>query len=93
MKLTDLYLHRAEFCLYALRAYCTNLYTVGKQVIDEKEFLAFYESLMEREVLHVIFDQVRKKSNYQKSWWVKFGYSEKSTKFEKIFHLKFDATQ
>ena len=31
----------------------------GKQVIDEKEFLAFYESLMEREVLHVIFDQVR----------------------------------
>ena len=28
-------------------------------MIDEKEFLAFYESLMEREVLHVIFDQVR----------------------------------
>ena len=24
---------------------------------------------------------------------VKFGYSEKATKFEKIFHLKFDATQ
>ena len=23
----------------------------------------------------------------------KFGYSEKATKFEKIFHLKFDATQ
>ena len=31
----------------------------GKQVIDEKEFLDFYNSLMEREVLHVIFDQVR----------------------------------
>ena len=31
----------------------------GKQVIDEREFLAFYNSLMEREVLHVIFDQVR----------------------------------
>ena len=30
----------------------------GKQVIDEKEFLDFYNSLMEREVLHVIFDQV-----------------------------------
>ena len=24
---------------------------------------------------------------------VKFGYSEKITKFEKIFHLEFDATQ
>ena len=24
---------------------------------------------------------------------VKFGYSGKATKFEKIFHLKFDATQ
>ena len=24
---------------------------------------------------------------------VKFGYFEKATKFEKIFHLKFDATQ
>ena len=24
---------------------------------------------------------------------VKFGYSEKATKFEKIFHLKFDATK
>jgi len=24
---------------------------------------------------------------------LKFGYSEKATKFEKIFHLKFDATQ
>ena len=25
--------------------------------------------------------------------FVKFGYSEKATKFEKIFHLKFDTTQ
>ena len=24
---------------------------------------------------------------------LKFGYSEKATKFEKKFHLKFDATQ
>ena len=32
----------------------------GKQVIDEREFLAFYHSLMEREVLHKIFDQVFK---------------------------------
>ena len=24
---------------------------------------------------------------------LKFGYSEKATKFEKIFHLKFDTTQ
>ena len=24
---------------------------------------------------------------------LKFGYSEKATKFEKIFHLKFDSTQ
>jgi Ca2+-binding EF-hand superfamily protein len=31
----------------------------GRQVIDEREFLAFYNSLMEREVIHVIFDQVR----------------------------------
>ena len=27
------------------------------------------------------------------SFIVKFGYSEKATKFEKIFHLKFDITQ
>ena len=27
------------------------------------------------------------------SFHVKFGYSEKATKFEKVFHLKFDATQ
>ena len=26
-------------------------------------------------------------------FFLKFGYSEKATKFEKIFHLKFDATQ
>ena len=24
---------------------------------------------------------------------LKFGYSEKAAKFERIFHLKFDATQ
>ena len=27
------------------------------------------------------------------NWLVKFGHSEKNTKFEKIFHLKFDVTQ
>ena len=33
-------------------------------------------------------------SNYKElSLTVKFGYSEKATKFEKIFHLKFDVTQ
>ena len=26
-------------------------------------------------------------------FFIKFGYSEKATKFEKIFHLRFDATQ
>ena len=31
----------------------------GQQVIDEKEFLAFYNNLLEREVLHMIFEQVR----------------------------------
>ena len=30
----------------------------GQQVIDEKEFLAFYNNLLEREVLHIIFEQV-----------------------------------
>ena len=25
--------------------------------------------------------------------WIKFRYSEKATKFEKIFHLKYDATE
>ena len=30
----------------------------GQQVIDEKEFLAFYNNLLEREVLHAIFKQV-----------------------------------
>ena len=27
------------------------------------------------------------------SFFVKFGHSEKNTKFEKIFHLKFDTTE
>ena len=27
------------------------------------------------------------------TYLVKFGYSEKATKFEKIFHLKFDVTE
>ena len=33
-------------------------------------------------------------SKYQQNEYflLKFGYSEKATKFEKIFHLKFDAT-
>ena len=30
---------------------------------------------------------------YDVLFGIKFGYSEKATKFEKIFHLKFDATQ
>ena len=30
----------------------------GQQVIDEKEFLDFYNSLLEREVLQIIFGQV-----------------------------------
>jgi hypothetical protein len=25
--------------------------------------------------------------------YIKFGYSEKATEFEKIFHLKFDVTE
>ena len=35
-------------------------------------------------------------ANLQRSYWssvVKFGYSEKATQFEKIFHLKFDVTE
>ena len=32
-------------------------------------------------------------NKYKISVSVKFGYSEKATKFEKFFHLKFDATQ
>ena len=31
--------------------------------------------------------------NKNNKWFIKFGYSEKATKLEKIFHLKFDATQ
>ena len=31
--------------------------------------------------------------NPKKDVFVKLGYSEKATEFEKIFHLKFDATQ
>ena len=34
-----------------------------------------------------------KKNSYSLRWRIKFGYSEKATKFEKIFHLKFEATQ
>ena len=33
----------------------------GQQVIDEKEFLDFYNSLLEREVLQIIFGQVHMK--------------------------------
>ena len=29
----------------------------------------------------------------KKKGYLKFGLSEKGTKFEKIFHLKFDATE
>ena len=32
-------------------------------------------------------------SGLEKGVLVKFGYSEKATKFEKIFHLKFDVTE
>ena len=37
----------------------------GKQVIDEKEFLDFYNSLMEREVVRFIFNQVRAMLNFE----------------------------
>ena len=37
------------------------------------------------------FDAITKA--YYRGAQVKFGYSEKATKFEKIFYLKFDATQ
>ena len=30
---------------------------------------------------------------WEKEQFLKFGYSEKATKFEQIFHLKFEATQ
>ena len=30
---------------------------------------------------------------FQKIKYIKFGYSEKARKFEKIFRLKFDTTQ
>ena len=31
--------------------------------------------------------------NVYRTWDVKFGYSEKATKFEKIFDLKFDINE
>ena len=34
-----------------------------------------------------------KNSFFEISWPLKFGYSEKATKFEKILHLKFDVTE
>ena len=34
-----------------------------------------------------------KKKYLRKTNLIKFGYSEKATKFEKIFHLKFDITE
>ena len=33
------------------------------------------------------------KKKYLRKTLIKFGYSEKATKFEKIFHLKFDVTE
>ena len=40
------------------------------------------------------FLPMKRRQNSEVGWnYVKFGYSEKATKFEKIFHLKFDVTQ
>ena len=36
---------------------------------------------------------VSEKFSYYRLVISKFGYSENATKFEKIFHFKFDATQ
>ena len=33
------------------------------------------------------------KMGYEKGMQLKFGYSDKATKSEKIFHLKFDITE
>ena len=41
--------------------------------------------LQDKNILHLQIQQ-----NY---FLLKFGYSEKATKFEKIFHLKFDITE
>ena len=38
-------------------------------------------------------ESVAEKSAMSTGLPIKLGYSEKATKFEKIFHLKFDATQ
>ena len=47
--------------------------------------IARYEKL----VLQPLFQEIKNMQNAPS----KFGYSEKATKFEKIFHLKFDVTE
>ena len=53
---------------------------------------------MEKSVFLLLLIMTFKLLNYQNSTGLttlllKFGYSEKATKFDKIFHLKFDGTQ
>ena len=43
--------------------------------------------------LRVDTRQFNDANKQNKFFYIKFGYSKKATKFEKIFHLKFDTTQ
>ena len=53
-------------------------------------FFAFFDRLL---TFQKAWRWCHIKVTWQEKLALKFGYSEKATKFEKIFHLKFDATQ
>ena len=57
---------------------------LAPEILRGKRKLAFLALLPG---IHYTIKMVNKYS------FLKFGYSEKATKFEKNFHLKFDATQ
>ena len=74
---------------------------IGKIKIDFPTFLEFHQKHEVSKLLKQIETEMsdgeangqanlRLVKHYKK---LQFGYSEKATKFEKIFHLKFDATQ
>ena len=56
--------------------------------ICEKHFLSFPQKIYK--LINLRLSQF---VYFLKELCLKFGYSEKATKFEKIFHLKFDANQ
>ena len=74
----------------------TLLYKVRTQNLKKNLLHGFYKSadLLSKHQNHDEgFFKLCVLLKMSKLYFIKFGHSEKGTKFEKIFHLKFDATE